>query len=92
MEIWSPRDDTITLVSAQVPPGQGSAIGLVRPEVFPIFDGKAIVLYAGFPEVQNAVGQVWQYFFDPVNSWVRLEDLSDGKFKHVAIPVFGLTC
>ena len=59
--------------------------------MFSINDGKEILAFFGYPEVNAQRGEVWRYVVDS-NSWIKDATLDYGKFRHAAFPVSGLTC
>ena len=89
MEFWNPSDGTVELVANEIPPEDGSSIGLTYSQVLPINEGSEFLLYSGY-KVSHHKG-IWRYNVAE-NSWKKVGNIMTSRGEHVTLPVTGIDC
>lgn len=89
LEIWSPTDRTVKLVSEVLPTETSKSFGLNHAQLVSINDGKELLLYGGFQGSYQ--GEIWK-FTEKDSSWIKVGDLLLGREEHVVLPVVAVDC
>ena len=89
LEIWSPLDGTVKLVSKLLPTETSKSLGLNHAQLVPINNGRELLLYGGYQgSFQN---EIWK-FSEKDSSWIKVGDLLLGREEHVVLPVASVKC
>ena len=89
MEFWNPIDDSVEMVSGELPQEEGSTMGLIHTQIIPVKEGSELMLYGGFKG--SHLKEIWNYNVAE-NSWTRVGSTLVARGEHVVLPVTGITC
>ena len=89
MEFWNPVDDSVEIVSGELPQEEGSTMGLIHTQIIPVKEGSELMLYGGFKG--SHLKEIWNYNVAE-NSWTRVGSTLVARGEHVVLPVTGITC
>ena len=89
MEFWNPIDDSVEMVSEELPQEEGSTMGLIHTQIIPVKEGSELMLYGGFKG--SHLKEIWNYNVAE-NSWTRVGSTLVARGEHVVLPVTGITC
>ena len=89
LEIWSPTDQTVKLVSKLLPTETEKSLGLNHASLVPIEGGTELLLYGGYQgEYQS---DIWKYI-EKSSTWVKEGVLQLAREEQVVLAVEDVQC
>ena len=89
LEIWSPTEGTVKMVSNVLPTENSKSFGLNHAQLVAINGGRELLLYGGFQGSYQ--GEIWK-FTEKDSGWLKVGDMLLGREEHVVLPVANVKC
>lgn len=89
LEIWSPTDGIVKLVSEILPTETSQSLSLNHGQLVPINNGREVLLYGGYQG--SFQSDIWK-FSEKDSSWTKVGNMLVGREEHVVLPVADVQC
>ena len=89
MEIWNPKDGTVTTQIEVLPPEGGSSVGLQDAQLVSINEGRELLLYGG--RADSVSNGIWKFSLAE-NTWSKVGTMLIPREELIVLPVKGIHC